>query len=114
MRRAVLFCSVFLPAAALAQGFGAPPPIAASPPPVVAPLAPSTPGSGLPVPSLGGGSGQWVGRSAAQAAGPGQPAYGGCYGCSYAGDYIGSNVSRRGPAPPLRLQGQWRNGWWYY
>lgn len=46
--------------------------------------------------------------------GAGQQGYGGCYGCSYTGDYYGSNVTARRPAPPLRLQGQWRNGWWYY
>ncbi|WP_424361014.1 hypothetical protein [Methylocystis parvus] len=46
--------------------------------------------------------------------GPAQGGYGGCYGCSYVGDYYGSNVPARRPAPPLRLQGQWRNGWWYY
>ncbi len=42
-----------------------------------------------------------------------QPNYGGCYGCSYVGDYR-PNPGPRRPAPPLRLQGQWRNGWWYY
>lgn len=38
----------------------------------------------------------------------------GCYGCSYSGNYYGSNVTARRPAPPPRIQGQWRNGWWYY
>jgi hypothetical protein len=45
---------------------------------------------------------------------PGGQGFGGCFGCGYAGDYYGSNVTARRPAPPLRLQGQWRNGWWYY
>lgn len=46
-----------------------------------------------------------------------QPAYGGggCSNCgSFAGNYYGSNLAARPPAPPLRLQGQWRNGQWYY
>lgn len=46
--------------------------------------------------------------------GYGQQPYGGCYGCSYSGDYYANNGGARRPAPPLRLQGQWRNGWWYY
>lgn len=45
---------------------------------------------------------------------PGFPGYGGCIGCSYSGDYYGGGAGVRRPAPPLRLQGQWRNGWWYY
>jgi hypothetical protein len=39
---------------------------------------------------------------------------GGCYGCSYSGDYYGGAVAARRPAPPQRFQGQWRNGQWYY
>lgn len=49
--------------------------------------------------------------------GPGFPGGGqgyGCLGCSYVGDYYGGNVTVPRPAPPLRIQGQWRNGWWYY
>lgn len=53
---------------------------------------------------------QWAGEQTPQG---GQQSYGGCYGCSYMGDYAGNAPIRR-PAPPLRLQGQWRNGWWYY
>jgi hypothetical protein len=63
----------------------------------------------------GGGfqpGGQWGGGPGGPQ-GPGQPAYGGCYGCSYVGDWRPTPGARR-PAPPLRLQGQWRNGWWYY
>jgi|APDOM4702015073_1054812.scaffolds.fasta_scaffold382395_1 hypothetical protein len=55
--------------------------------------------------------GQWQQQPTPQ--GAAQQAYGGCYGCSYMGDYRPSPGPRR-PAPPLRLQGQWRNGWWYY
>lgn len=58
-----------------------------------------------PVPAPAGGL-----QPAAQALG--QP-YGGCYGCSYVGDWRPSPGPRR-PAPPPRLQGAWRNGWWYY
>ncbi len=100
MRRAVAFCSALFPIAALAQGgMGAPP---------------SPPGPAMPAPPIGGAPGQWAGQGAGQAAAPEQQGYAGCYGCSYSGDYHGSNVTGRRPAPPLRLQGQWRNGWWYY
>jgi hypothetical protein len=51
---------------------------------------------------------------------PPQPGAGGCYGCSYSGDRWGGGwgyppaPTFRRPAPPPRIQGQWRNGWWYY
>jgi hypothetical protein len=102
MRRAVAFCLALFPFAAAAQGdapqFPAPPPL---------------PGSATPVQPFGPAS-QGSAQGAGQAAGFGPQGYGGCYGCSYSGDYYGSNAAARRPAPPLRLQGQWRNGWWYY
>jgi hypothetical protein len=55
--------------------------------------------------------GQWAGQTTPQDGV--QQSYGGCYGCSYVGDYR-PNPGPPRPAPPLRLQGQWRNGWWYY
>jgi hypothetical protein len=72
--------------------------------------APQAYGQGLPAGGQWGGQ-SWGGQSMTQ--GAGQQGYGGCYGCSYMGDYRPSPGHRR-PAPPLRLQGQWRNGWWYY
>lgn len=95
MRRVVAFCLALFPVAALAQGAAAPPP------------------SALP-PQGAGAPGQWAGQGVGQGAGFGPQGYGGCYGCSYTGDYYGSNGAARRPAPPLRLQGQWRNGRWYY
>ncbi len=73
-------------------------------------------GAGEP---LGTAPGQWAGQGAGQATGYGAQAYsaqgyGGCNGCSYSGDYYGPTVRARRPAPALRLQGEWRNGWWYY
>jgi len=86
--------ALFLPpAVALAQSPGAPPPFM--------PPSPQTP----PAP-------------AAPYPGAAQQGYGGCYGCSYSGDYFGSGYGYappvRRPAPPPRIQGQWRNGLWYY
>ena len=40
--------------------------------------------------------------------------FGGCFGCSYVGDYYSGYYGGRRPAPPKRFQGEWRNGWWYY
>lgn len=39
---------------------------------------------------------------------------GGCIGCGYSGNYYGGNVTAPRPAPPKRLQGESRNGVWYY
>jgi hypothetical protein len=55
---------------------------------------------------------QWTGQMTPQ--GAAQQPYGGCYGCSYVGDWRPHSGTARRPAPPPRLQGQWRNGWWYY
>ncbi len=71
----------------------------------VGPLPPPPYAPGLPA------GGQGYGQAAPQVGG--QQSYGGCAGCSYVGDYR-PNPGPRRPAPPLRLQGQWRNGWWYY
>jgi hypothetical protein len=98
MRPVVALCLAFAPFAALAQGYGPPP----SPAPLP-PQAPESPPPGAGDPALGFGP---------------QQGYGGCNGCSYSGDYFGSGfgppAAPRRPAPPLRLQGQWRNGRWYY
>jgi len=95
--RALLAVLILLPCAALAQPYGQPP---GAPPAAPSPIAPAP---NYPVYPPGGPS-----------PGAGQQGYGGCFGCSYTGEYYGSNASVRRPAPPLRLQGQWRNGWWYY
>ncbi len=62
-----------------------------------------------PAPPMAGGYAPQQGYAS-----PGRSNAGGCYGCSYSGDYYGGNLGARRPAPPLRLQGQWRNGQWYY
>lgn len=40
----------------------------------------------------------------------------GCIGCSYIGDYNpnAGNPPVKPMAPPKRIQGEWRNGQWYY
>jgi hypothetical protein len=111
MRRIAICCFVFVPFAALAQGYGgrAGPmdagqtPPGAPPPPMSPPMSPPvSPGPSPYPPAYGAaGAGQWGG----------QAAYG--YGGTYMGDYQQAPGPRR-PAPPLRLQGQWRNGLWYY
>lgn len=83
-----------LPVAAQAQSYAPAPPSAPPGPVAPSPYVPPYPGGAAP--------------------GAVQQGYGGCYGCSYVGDYNAGNVAARRPAPPLRLQGQWRNGWWYY
>lgn len=98
MRAVFALCLAVLPALALAQAPGAPP----------MPAAPQTPPSPQMTPQPG-----FADPSA------GAPGYGGCNGCSYSGDYFGSGYygpppPARRPKPPLRLQGQWRNGVWYY
>jgi hypothetical protein len=43
--------------------------------------------------------------------------WGGCAaGCSYYGDYNSNNGAPSKPAmaPAKRIQGEWRNGLWYY
>ncbi|MGJ0507131.1 MAG: hypothetical protein ACR652_08330 [Methylocystis sp.] len=112
MRFAVVLLAALVPYAAGAQAL---PPQAIYPGAAYPPQGTygAYPGSAQP---YGPGGGQWSGPSATQNGGPqggAQQAYGGCYGCSYMGDYHPSPGPRR-PAPPLRLQGQWRNGWWYY
>ncbi len=116
MRRIVVLCLAFFPIGVLAQGAAAPPPAARQAPPT--PTGPAFSGLGAPEQPFGAAAGQRTSEAAApaasQAAGLGAQGYGGCYGCSYSGEYSGSNAGARRPAPPLRLQGQWRNGWWYY
>jgi hypothetical protein len=97
MRRAAALCLALTPVVAFAQAPGASP----------LPPFPQTPPSSQMAPG-----------ASDSAAGAAQQGYGGCYGCSYSGDYFGSGAGPsapvRRPAPPLRIQGQWRNGWWYY
>lgn len=91
--RALAVLLFAFPHAAEAQSY-APPPSAAIGPFEPSPYVPPYPGGPSP--------------------GSGQRGYGGCYGCGNVGAYYGGDFATRRPAPPLRLQGQWRNGWWYY
>lgn len=109
MRTALALSLALLPGFALAQAPGAPPLMPASPYSAPSPYMPPSPQM-APQP----------GAPLSGAGGPGaaQQGYGGCYGCSYSGDYFGSGYGYappvRRPAPPPRIQGQWRNGLWYY
>lgn len=65
----------------------------------------------------GGGYGAGYGGGAAGQGANGTNGYGyGCIGCSYIGDYNpnAGNPPVKPMAPPKRIQGEWRNGQWYY
>lgn len=104
MRYVVAFCLAFVPALAVAQSPGGPPPAPASPYVAPSPYMPPSP--------------QMAPQPDAPFSGTAQQGFGGCYGCSYSGDYSGWGYGYappvRRPAPPPRIQGQWRNGLWYY
>jgi hypothetical protein len=103
MRRAVALCLALFSVPALAQAPGGP----------MSPLQPVMPPAPQLAPPVTADPGAGASGTAQQ------QGYGGCNGCSYSGDYFGSgwgpnSAPPRRPAPPPRIQGRWRNGWWYY
>ncbi len=74
------------------------------------------PGGGYGAGYGGGyGAGYGAGAGGQGANGANGSAYG-CIGCSYIGDYNpnAGNPPVKPMAPPKRIQGEWRNGQWYY
>ncbi|BDV35867.1 hypothetical protein [Methylocystis iwaonis] len=89
-----------LPGVVQAQNYHVvPPPVQGGAMRGYGPAQPMPPGTGYGGYGPGGGHGRGYG----------------CYGCAYVGDYDpnGGNVTLP-VAPPKRIQGQWRNGQWYY